>query len=80
LGAGVGRSKKAAEQQAAEAAWIKISAGIADDSPASDSPASDSPASDSPASDSPASGSPPAEAGNAPDAPGEGGQGYDPEL
>jgi ribonuclease III len=54
LGAGEGRSKKAAEQQAAEAAWMKISTSIADDGP-------------------------PAEAGDAPETPGEGGQGYDPE-
>jgi hypothetical protein len=68
MGTGEGRSKKAAEQQAAEAAWMKISASIADDSPPAE------------ANGSPASGSPPAEAGNAPDAPGEGSQGYHPEL
>ena len=33
LGTGEGRSKKAAEQQAAEAAWMAISARIADDGP-----------------------------------------------
>ncbi|MGA2829032.1 MAG: ribonuclease III [Streptosporangiaceae bacterium] len=76
MGTGEGRSKKAAEQQAAEAAWMKISAIIADDSPPAE--ASASPPAE--ANGSPASGSPPAEAGNAPDAPGEGSQGYDPEL
>ncbi len=55
-GSGSGRSKKEAEQQAAEAAWKAISngTGSATDSAATDSAATDGPAGNGPATDAPA--------------------------
>ena len=66
-GTGAGRSKKEAEQQAAEAAWNAISNGHKSATAGSNgvSPAADAPASDAPASDAPGGGAASAPGGEA---------------